>query len=362
MTRFRMISRCGEGLALLRRIQSEGYDCDFWVRPGIARELYAGLIPRVDIWRDGLDHETVVLFDSPGSGKTVAEIPRSWGAGALNDVLQFDRGFGMGIARIHGLNVPKEEDQGPDQTDDSLTLQAWYVRGELVPGSLFSTIEQNHFLAGNYGPRCQPPLCLGWFWRPKKKRDGEKSPTLYRQTLKRLEPFLLEQKYSGPLCLKLRMEKQSGKPVLLAVETGLRYPAIYAMLEGLQGSIGEVLASLSQGEMPRLQASFDWLGVLALSVPPYPCYAGYANVGVGGDLLENPHVWPLDVKQVAGENFTAGAHGIVAHVTARSAQREALNPALYGLSERIQIADKQVRNDGVDGDDVFGVLRTWHYF
>lgn len=357
-----MVSRCGEGLALLRRIQSEGYDCDFWVRPGIARDLYDGLIPRVDFWRDGLDSETAVLFDCAGSGKTVAEIPRSWGAGALNDVLQFDPAFGMGIAKIHGLNVPSEEspDQGQDET---LTLQGWYVKGELVTGSLFSTIEPNRFLAGNYGPRCQSPLCLGWFWRPKKKRDGETTPTLYRQTLKRLEPFLKEQKYSGPLCLKLRMEKD-GKPVLLAFETGLRYPALYAMLEGLQpqGSIGECLAAMSQGEMAKLQPSFDWLGVLALSVPPYPCYAGRANVSVEGEILENPHVWPLDVKQVAGEVFTAGAHGIVAHVTAQVAQREALNSALYRLSESIAVADKQLRSDGLDSNNLIGLLKEWHYF
>ena len=106
MTRFRMLSRCGEGLALLNRIQSEGYECDFWIPPQVPADLYDGIIPRIDDWRDGLDDETVVLFDAPGSGRLTGGIPVTWGAGPLNDVLQFDRAFGLKIARIHGLKVP----------------------------------------------------------------------------------------------------------------------------------------------------------------------------------------------------------------------------------------------------------------
>jgi hypothetical protein len=53
MTRFRMLSQCGEGLALLNRIQTEGHECDFWSPANVPADLYEGIIPRIDDWRPG---------------------------------------------------------------------------------------------------------------------------------------------------------------------------------------------------------------------------------------------------------------------------------------------------------------------
>ncbi len=412
MTRFRMISRCGEGLALLRRVQSEGYECDYWAPSTVPGDLYEGLIARVEDWHDGLDDETIVLFDAPGSGRLTANLPRSWGAGALNDVLQFDRAFGLKIARIHGLKVPAwerfkdiasaveylQEHEGrwdlelpngqvfyENQTahdmgellefsepltdfylierieGQALTCSAWYVGGEIVSGSLFSTIEPRRFLAGEYGPVCQPPFCLGWFWPPKHKRDGETTPTLYRHTFKRLEPFLSSHRYQGPTCLRLRIGKADGIPCFYGFETGFRYPALYAMAEGIKGSWAEILTALAQYEQPKLTTTSNWLAAMALSVPPYPYGLGRANHLVRGPL-DGDHIWPLDVKTVAGYNFTAGAHGIVAHVTAQADDRKDLAGKLMRICETLHVSDKQLRYDGLESDEAIMFLKDWHYF
>jgi hypothetical protein len=408
-----MLSQCGEGLALLNRIQAEGHECDFWSPPNVPPDLYEGIIPRIDDWRDGLDDHVVLLFDSPGSGRLAEQSPLSWGAGPLNDVLHFDRAFGIKIAKIHGLKVPAwgrfnatspaieylqpekgrwdlelangqifYEDQTGRQMSGllefsepltdfyliersagrSLTLAAWYVGGELVPQTLFSTVEKTRFLAGDYGPRCpSPQSCMGWLWPPKRKREGETTPTLYRHTLKKLEPFLKQHKYQGPLCVQLRIGEADGIPSFRGLRTGFCYPAVYAMLEGIEGDLGDRLLQMAQGEKPELKLRHEWLAAMAVSVPPYPYYAGRANHLIRGEL-NHGHIWPLDVKLVAGHMFTAGAHGIVAYVTTRSQDRKELAGKLVELSQSIGVSDKQIRCDGLGGDEAIELLRKWHYF
>jgi len=413
VTDFRMISRCGEGLALLLRLSREGYDVDFWVPPNVPEDLYEGLLPRVHSWRDGLDDETILLVDSPGSGKLLDSVQnKSWGAGSFNDVLQFDRQFGFKIARINALKVPQwqrfydveqairflKDNDGlwnvelPNgqifyerQSSESLiellnysqavtdfyliqsidgaeiTLQGWYVAGQLVPGTLFSTVEQRRFLSGDYGPRCAAQSCIAWFWRPKKKRDGETTPTIYRHTLKKLEAFLRQGLYSGPLSLRLRISKADGLPYFYGFETGFAHLGLYAMSEGLDCKWGILLVGLATDEMPPIQPSYDWLAGLSLSVPPYPYYAGTPNRLVRGPL-DNEHVWPLDVKYVDDRHFTAGAHGVVAYITGRQSSRKQLAEQVGHLSEKIQIADKQMRTDAFDFEDTFALLKDWRYF
>jgi hypothetical protein len=242
MKHFRMISRCGEGLALLLRIAEEGHEVDFWL-PGTIPNLYESMLPRVADWHEGLDDETFVIFDSPGSGNAAVGIKNSWGAGTFNDVLQFDREFGLKIARLHQFKMPAEDEKvdGPE-----VYLQAWYVMGKLVTNSLFSTIESNGSV-------------VGWFWPPKRKRDIETTATIYRHTLHKMGSFLETNKFCGPLCVRTIIGKEDGLPYFYGFETGLRYPSIYAMAEVLDGW-GDMIAAMSVGEMPMLQPSHDWIG------------------------------------------------------------------------------------------------------
>ena len=245
-----MISRCGEGLALLLRIAEEGHEVDFWL-PGTYTipNLYESMLPRIADWREGLDEETIVIFDSPGSGKAAVGLKNVWGAGTFNDVLQFDQEFGLKIARLHQFKMPAddEEVEGPE-----VCLQAWYVMGRLVPNSLFSTIERNGSV-------------IGWFWPPKRKRDIETTATIYRHTLHKIAPFLETNKFCGPLCVRTVIGKEDGLPYFYGFETGLRYPAIYAMAEVLDGW-GDMIAAMSSGAMPELQPSHDWIGYFGAGV------------------------------------------------------------------------------------------------
>jgi len=419
MTRFRMISRCGEGLALLRQIQAEGCECDFWCPGNVPLSLYQGMIGRVDNWKENLDDDVTVIFDSPGNGQVISYANSSWGAGTLNDVFHFDRSFGLRIAKIYSLKIPQwhyfndiasaleflnMKDKDADKKEirwnlelagrgvhyenqacrdmidlleisqasgglflieeiegQSITCQAFYVKGNLVENSIFSSIERSKFLAGNYGFTCQPPNVLGWFWKPKKKREGFAKPTIYRHTLKKIEPFLQQHEYTGPLCVKLKISKSDGIPCFYGFETGLRYPAIYAMLEGVENNVSDIIIAMAQGELPELKVSHDYFGSIALSVPPYPYFPGRFGDFIRIDL-ENEHIRPLDISIKDNKCFTAGAHGIVAHVTTKNKSVDILEKELYVLCETIKVADKQIRCDGFGQSDTIELLKNWNYF
>lgn len=299
MSRFRMISRCGEGLALLLRIAEEGHDVDFWL-PGTIPNLYESMLPRIADWREGLEDETIVIFDSPGSGKAAVGLKLVWGAGTFNDVLQFDQEFGLKIARLHQFKMPAddEEVEGPE-----VCLQAWYVNGELVPNSLFSTIERNG-------------SAIGWFWPPKRRRGIETTATIYRHTLHKMAPFLETNKFCGPLCVRTVIGKEDGLPYFYGFETGLRYPAIYAMAEVLDGW-GDMIAAMSAGEMPELQPSHDWIGY-----------------------------------------FGAG----VVHVTVKNSNIAELKASTKKAAEQIRIGYNTMRVGDLDCEEAIELLKRWKYF
>ena len=298
MPKFKLISKSGEGLALALKIAEEGNSIDFWM-PGTLPNLYESMLPRVADWHEGLDNETIVIFDSPGSGNAAAGIKNAWGAGTFNDVLQFDLEFGLKIARLHQFKMPSDDEvDGPE-----VCLQAWYVMGKLVPNSLFSTIERNGSV-------------VGWFWPPKRKRDIETTATIYRHTLHKMASFLETNKFCGPLCVRTVIGKEDGLPYFYGFETGLRYPSIYAMAEVLDGW-GDMIAAMSSGTMPKLQPSHDWIGY-----------------------------------------FGAGA----VHVTCRNANIAELKASIKKDTEHIRIGYNPMLTVDLDCENTVELLKRWKYF
>jgi len=301
--KFRMISRCGEGLALLYRMAGEGHDCSFWLPGTIPPVLYESKISRVAEWREGLDDDTIIVLDSPGSGKSVKDIGKVWGGGAFEDVLQFDQEFGVKIARLHQFKMPAEDEEVEGR---EVYLQAWYVMGQLVPNSLFSTIERNGSI-------------LGWFWPPRKKRDIETTATLYRHTLHKMAPFLELNKFCGPLCVRTVIGKEDGLPYFYGFETGLRYPSIYAMAELLEGW-GDMIAAMSAGAMPKIEPRHNIE------------YVGYFRAGM-------------------------------VHVTARNSNIEVLKDKAKEAADQIRIGYNPVLVDDLAGcEDSVDLMKHWKYF
>jgi len=398
--KIRLISKNGDALPLLQRMQEEGYAVDYWIRLG--KDSYKGILPQQDHWNTGMAaNDIAVLFDMVGFGPIADSLKQInkplYGAGSLNDALELNRQFGMKAAQMCGLNVPEFHlfrsfrkgrefvlaqeknwvfkplnNQSPAYTyvalspEDmaymlqyyetiwagpieyilqekiegiELSVEGWYLNGELIPGSLNSTIELKRFMSGDIGPNTG---CMGSVVRFWKKRE----PKIYKLTLKKMESFLRRFAYSGPLDCNCIISERTKLPYFLEWTARMGYNAIYAAAEGMNVKWGSFICELAHGEIPYLTPSYDWLAALRISIPPYP---NESAEGTGANMPLNinadEHIWLLDVKKCRDQIMTAGVDGVICEVTGKNRDLNELDEQIYGRVARLEIPDKQYRND-----------------
>jgi len=353
---------------------------------------------------------------------------KTYGGGKLNDTLEFDRQFAMKVAKASGLKVPQWEnfksfDKAIDFVNTSdrawvfkpqnnkspaftyvstdsedmaemleyfsgtwkgdvdfllqekiegceVSCEAYYVNGELVSNSINSTIEQKRFLNDDLGPNIGCASSLVWFWPEKQpnkwaKRMTPATATIYRLTLKKLEPFLKMFKYSGPLDVNTIVSAKDHLPYFLEGTSRFGYSAVYALAEGLNMELGEFFSTLAEGKMPELKPSFDWLGAVRISVPPYPSEENAsksANRPIRG-INDLEHYWLLDAKFEDGKLLSAGVDGVLMEVSGREKDLTKLGKQIYNRISVLQIPDMQYRTDLVENAKPrLKMLRDYNYF
>jgi phosphoribosylamine--glycine ligase len=399
--KFRLISKSGDGIGLAWRLHQEGNEVDFWLKDPKGQHLYDGLLPRVKNWRDGLSPDTVLVFDMSGMGQEADEMRakgyRVVGASKLADDLELDRTFGLAVADNHGIATPEwdefrnfdsaikyladQEDAFVFKPNDNregvrtfvstsaeqmiamlehykeigggkftfvlqkiiqgveISSEVWCLDGEIVPNSYNNTLEQKRLMNDDKGPNTG---CMG------STVKFNMCPRLYDETFKKLEPWLRQVKYSGPLDINCIIAAD-GTPCMLEWTPRFGYSAIYAVCEGLGEPLGEFLFWMAGHEMPDFQPSTDWLGALRLTMPPYPVNedapecAGLPIIGLD---LESEHVWPLDCMLNRQEKLVcSGFDAIVCELTNHDEYAEALWPMLYIEAAHLEIPEVQYRTD-----------------
>jgi phosphoribosylamine-glycine ligase len=242
-----------------------------------------------------------------------------------------------------------------------VSCEGWYKDGVLVPGTLNSTFEAKQFLEGDKG---QNTGCMGSvvrFWRNPAK--------LYRLTLRKTEPFLKRFKYSGPLDCNVIISSRDQMPYFLEWTARFGYNALYAMCEGISSKLGVWLTKLalddSDASSCEIRPSYNWLGAVRVSIPPYPQEAGAdksADRPIRG-IDKSDHVWLLDAKHTNGRLVTAGVDGVVCEVTGRNRTLDGLEADMYGRVRRLKIPDMQYRADIVrTARSKLAELQKWKYF
>jgi hypothetical protein len=60
--KFRLISKAGDGLGLMYRLDEEGEQCDYWVKMARAKAGYRGILPQREHWNARLTRDTMGAF------------------------------------------------------------------------------------------------------------------------------------------------------------------------------------------------------------------------------------------------------------------------------------------------------------
>lgn len=416
-----LISRYGDGVAVLHRLMAEGHDAAMFVQqqPAMNR-LFDGLAEQLPCLPADMPDRDLVLFDAAGGGSTAEWLAsqglRVYGASPLGDCLQGDTAFLLKVAKAAGVLVPEcapcaDLDQVREFVGETprlcvfrpasslaerwvfsprdlaeqeaflndctrpdgprpmvveqavggieVTIGCFYHNGQPIEATIHSAIELTRAMAQGVGPQTAGAGCVAWFWRNRHNK-------LWRLTHERLSGFLSRNRYTGPLTLRVCVpDAGEHLPVLVSAVCQLSYPTFHALCGGLGGlDLAAFLDGLTTGSVD-LHPSHEWLGAVRVTIPPYPNPVD-ASVGagrtIGGVDPADADFWPMDVMASESGYVTAGCDGVVCDLTARARTLAELDTSLYRRARALTLLDKQYRSDVVSSaTDRLWQLEAWKY-
>jgi phosphoribosylamine--glycine ligase len=395
--------------ALYLRLLAEGHEVKVSVALPICHGTLAGLVTRVDDWRDELEWiraagaEGIILFENVAEqrGRLQDELRRAGfnviGGSAYGDRLENDRGYAQDVLRQIGLSIcpvrtfrdrpeacrfiadrPRRYvlkfnagydtfiGRLPDGRDVRAFLDGLASHGEDESFILMEHVEGVEMGVGAYfnGEHFLQPSCLDWehkrfFPGDLGELTGEmgtivtydRTRRFHDLTLGRMESLLREGGYCGYINLNTIVNEQGIWPLEFTCRFG--YPG-YAILDSLQMT---PWSSLFHGMITRSRRSFDTLrgfscGIV-LSTPPFPYARPAVDVPVGLPVLFDQSLTEADRRNIHygevglnnGQLVTSGAYGWTLVVTGLGATIGAAQERANDLAGRVIVPNLRYRRD-----------------
>lgn len=405
-------------------VLKQGHEVKYYIDEDNEEDVANGFVPKVNDWRAEVDWADVIVFDDVLGHGTHADRLRKAGKKVIGgtpytDRLEDDRSFGQNELKNHGVKIipfwdfnnfddaidfvkknpdeyvikPSGEAQNikrllfvgmeKDGSDVIRVLDAYKrvwankvsvfqlqkkIKGvEIAVGAFFNgekfimpiniNFEHKKLFPGNLGP-ATGEMGTSMFWDDPNK--------LFEETLKKMEPTLIKEKYVGYIDLNCIVNGQGIYPLEFTARFG--YPTISIQMDGILNPIGEVLYGLANGADPQLKVKKGFQVGVRIVVPPYPyrdkkmfdSYSKGATIVFKNPAnLEGIHI--EDVELVNGEWVVTGSAGVALIVvgtglTMREAQKQA-----YARINNILIPNMYYRTD--IGDRWFeesDKLRSWN--
>jgi phosphoribosylamine--glycine ligase len=421
---FLFVSYAGLITDIAWQVAKEGHAVKYYIRAEKERDIGDGFVPKVDEWQPHVDWADVIVFDDTLGQGAEAERLRALGKKVVGgseytDRLEDDRAFGQEELRKAGVsilpyqqfdnfdvaiafvkanpdryvikpsgesgNVKRrlfvgDEDDGADVVrvleaykksfPDEIKLfqlQRRVTGVEVAVGAFFNgrefvlplniNFENKKLFPGNIGPSTGE-MGTSMFWSGPNR--------LFNSTLRKLEPMLARERYTGYIDLNCIVNGQGIYPLEFTARFG--YPTIMIQQEGMLTPIGEFLHDIAAGSMTKFRVKTGFqIGVRVVVSPfPFDDEVTFQSVSKNAAILfkkgipEEVHI--EDVKQIDGQWYVAGTSGVVLVVcglgpTMRQAQNQA-----YARIKNIMIPDMYYRDDiGERWFEDHDRLHTWGY-
>jgi len=396
--RFKLVSKDGDFLPMLSRLQQEGHEVMAYIESDRAQKMYDGILPKVSGPLElDIGFDDIVLFDMVGGGASADTLKQKGykviGGGGFNDMIELDRRAGDYFMNEHGLKTPESmafydfesarqflfenpkryvfkpngnldtdltyvsrstedmirmlpylEKRCPDNIGFELqeyidgiemSTEAWFNGREfLLP--LNSTMEEKPLMVGDIGPNTG---CMGnvvWWW------PEDVSQILVDSLFRGMEGALREEGYVGPLDINAIWTPEG--PYALEFTARFGYDAIQASSRLIALPFGEFLAGLEgMSAIPTIEG---YAVAVRVSIPPYPHEGDVPDVPVGGIGEDNrDEVYLSDVQNTPEGFLCAGADGYVLSVAANSQRLSQAISRAYQVIDGLIIPNMQYRLD-----------------
>lgn len=374
------------------QVLKEGHEVKYFIESKDESQIGDGFVPKVQDWGAAVDWADVIVFDDVlGQGAKAAAL-RAKGKNVLGgteytDRLEDDRTFGQEQLQAHGIktlpfhdftnfddaiafvreqpgryvvkpsgeaqNIKRllyvgQEDDGRDVIDvlasykkiysdkvKQFQLQKRIAGVEIAVGAFFNgtrfltpiniNFEHKKLFPGDLGPATGEMGTMMYWSSPNR---------IFNQTLKKLEPTLQKEGYTGYLDINCIVNGNGIYPLEFTARFG--YPTISIQQEGLSTPISELLWILASGADQDFKAKTGFQIGVRLVVPPFP-FDDPKTFEVNSKdrviVFEKPSregVHIEDVRLENGEWIITGTSGVVLVVvgtgsTVRQAQSQAYN-------------------------------------
>lgn len=320
------ISKSGTGIDLVRTLQNEGNVVKLFIEDPRIKSCFDFMVEKVSNWENELDwvKNGLIIFDDSGYGKIQDDLRQQgfnvFGGNEIADRIEFDREYTEKI--FHKFNIKTfktisfeniveaaeyasqhkqqwvikrdkdnskfisyvgQDSKGRDVIEllknysiipglnrQPVSLQrkiegieiglGRYFNGENWVGPIEINIEHPHLFAGDVGQFTSEMGTVAWYTKKENK--------LYKETLKKLEPFLKEIEFKGDMAINCIVGKNNAYALELTPRIGS--PIIHLQQEIHKSPWGDFLLAIAQGKDYKLKWKKGFGIVMTLAVPPFP--------------------------------------------------------------------------------------------
>jgi len=302
----------GPGLNFIQRLEHEGHSVR-WYRTEVTNRLYGTGIANNIVRRIQPERDEVVVICAPRmSNLGVALREKGYivlGGDALIEALT-DATYASVLFRS------VEVAQHPH------AIGGFFDGADWIPGSFYTTVDDERLLTGDLGPIVGPMGTTGFFYKNPR-------PRLAEDTLLRLTPILKGRGYVGPFAIK------DGKPYSSPMQI---------LFELARMDLGQFFYDLAHRQLKRLEVSYDFAVGIFLTIPPFPYDGAYERspIKMPAELWEHFHCQEID-RDDEGQMIPAGS--ILGTMTATASTVSGARRLALAWAAAVQFPNLQYRID-----------------
>jgi phosphoribosylamine--glycine ligase len=398
----------GSILSVAYHCQQEGtadISCSIAETEDNAREQYKGLLKFYhDNWQSRIDRDTVVIFDQISRGEEADRLKDAGipviGAGKFNDRLELDRAFAMEWTQQHGIAIPESwtftdyneavdfikeypgrlvfkpsgtlpaettyvsQDEGNvdllyhlerlehlskgaefilQQVIDGIEIstEGWYYKGQLIPPPN-ATMEEKKLMTGGLGAGVGCAGNVVWLW-------DHPGSYMYDHTLKKLEPELVKEDYTGTLDINTIYVPEENKLYALEYCPRFGYAGIEnlcAMVQAFGSSMSEVFWLWGMGKLESIPVVPAISVAIVITVPRSKDGTVPKHEYIGGNIDYSRFFWgDVQLDKKSGNLISAGVDGIIATLVETAPTIDEALAKAYTNLDKLILSNKQYRID-----------------
>lgn len=406
------VSKSAVGIDLVRKLQNEGHNVKLFLEDKRVQSCFDFMVKKVTNWEKELvwAKDGLIIFDDSGYGKKQDSLRKKgfnvFGGSEISDKIEFDREYSCTIFHKYGIKTFKtisfknvieaadyaiknrdlwvikrdrdnskfvsyvgQDPKGRDVIEllknysvipglkkEPVSLQRKIEGIEIGVGRFFNgkkwvgpieiNVEHPHLFADNVGQFTSEMGTVAWYTNKENK--------LYKETLKKLEPFLKEINFRGDIAINCIVNNKNAYALEITPRIGT--PIIHLQNELHNSPWGEFLLAISKGEEYKLKWKKGYGVVMTLAVPPFPfgkIFATDVCLGLSINLsrltkeeFKHLHFEEVSKRPDKEEHYYISGHdGYVGYTTGLANTISGAHKKALNLVKKIHVPKMFYRND-----------------